>query len=163
MTDRERPRREDLLAVARTLSERSPEGAVFARRAASTAYYAAFHALAGLCTEILVPETAPDSIEHLRVYRALDHGPLKTVFAQVPLKDNPAIARIGAVVVKLQSARIAADYLPLADDPIKPEEAAELVRQARQLLDDLDALAPENRRLLAVCLLFRTRDATARS
>ncbi|MEF2073895.1 hypothetical protein [Consotaella aegiceratis] len=146
-----------LLSAAETLLAERPKSSAFRRRAVSTAYYAVFHSLARICVGNLAPGLSRGSEEYLRVYRALDHGPIKTVFNQSPLKENPNLRRIGSVVARLQSERLRADYLPPDPMLFSFSEAKDLVEQVRQIITDLGALQVQDRRLLAICLLFKTR------
>src|ERR1700686_1154420 len=94
-----------LLEAADKLAEERPRSSAFKRRAVSTAYYAVFHSLAKLCADTLLQSTDRDTDEYSRVYRALDHGSLKTAFAREPLKDRESLRKIGDLVVSLQSER----------------------------------------------------------
>jgi uncharacterized protein (UPF0332 family) len=126
------------------------------RRCVSTAYYAVFHALAGCCADVVLPEADKLSDEYERVYRALDHGPLRTAFANKPLKDLPKLNEIGGHVVRLQSERHRADYFP--DRKLFTQyQCAELIHTARVVVELLDSLTQQERRTLAVSLLFRNR------
>jgi hypothetical protein len=122
----------------------------------STAYYAVFHALAKSCADILLPINR-DPDEYSRIYRSLDHGPLKTAFASGSLKDRKSLRLIGDLVVRLQAERHRADYLPDSRMVFSLEQAQELVTQARQAVSLIDNLGEGNRRTLAVHLLFKAR------
>ena len=146
-----------LLESADSLLAERPGSSAFRRRAVSTAYYAVFHTLAKLCTEMMLPGAARDSVEYNRIYRALDHGPVKNVFSQPPLNHHARLSAIGRVVVVLQSERSIADYHPPDPKLFPPQQVRELVEQARQIIDRIETLSLDDRRLLATCLLFRTR------
>ena len=154
---------ETMLQAADTLVERLPASSAFRRRAVSTAYYAVFHTLAKLIAGSLLPDASQDSEEYLRVYRALDHGPLKNAFNQSPLRDEPRLRTIGHVVTRLQSERIKADYLPPNPAPFSKSEAMDLIAQAQQVVADLANLSEADRRTLAVCLVFRNRKDSPQS
>lgn len=128
------------------------------RRAVSTAYYAVFHAIADLCTEVVLPqaEKTDNSREYERVYRALDHGSLKREFSQPPLKDHTLIKDIGALVVWLQSERHMADYRPPHWD-YSSDEAVRLVKSAYLAVAMLSGLDAATRKTLAIALLFKNR------
>jgi uncharacterized protein (UPF0332 family) len=128
------------------------------RRAVSTAYYAVFHAIAGLCAEGILPEKEglDDTREFERVYRALEHGSLKREFTQTPLKDNEYLNKIGALVVRLQSERHKADYLP-PKRLYSFDEASKLIESAGLAMELLEKLDAGNRRILAITLLFKNR------
>ncbi len=84
---------ERLLSLAEDLQSQDVRSAVFRRRAVSTAYYAVFHALARLCADELIGKNGRSSRDYERVYRALDHGPLKSAFERSPLKDDRRLCR----------------------------------------------------------------------
>jgi hypothetical protein len=93
----------------------------------------------------------------LRIYRALDHGPLRNAFGQSPLRDDLALKAIGVAVLNLQTERHRADYLP-PDRSLFPEaEVRELIVQAHIVIEQLENLSGEERRKLATCLLFKER------
>lgn len=151
---------ERLLWLADQLSRQSAElkSPVVERRAVSTAYYAVFHALASLCTEELldVDDGTKNASEYERVYRALDHGPLKTAFKSAPLKDLAPLNAIGERVVELQSERIRSDYLP-SGRLYKKTECGRLVRSAKSTVEMITQLSANDRRTLAVYLIFKNR------
>lgn len=134
-----------------------PRSASFRRRAVSTAYYAVFHQLAQLCSDCLLPQSGRDPEDYARIYRALDHGQLKRAFGQKPLAAHETLRRIGDIVVKLQSERHRADYLPEDTSLFPLEDVRSLVDTAAQTVRDLNALSAEDRRTLASCLLFKPR------
>ena len=126
------------------------------RRAVSTAYYAVFHALARCCAGELLAGEEQFSDNYVRVYRALDHGPLKTAFNSHPLIDNQGLRALGGLVVRLQGERHRADYLP--DQRVfTPAQCKELIDIAKTAVEDLTGLSSQNRRTLAVALLFKNR------
>lgn len=149
-----------LLNAAEILLREGSGSTAFRRRAVSTAYYAIFHALAKLCSDYVTRSAPRGSEEYSRVYRSLDHGPLKNVFGQSPLKDNKALSRIGAIVVRLQAERHKADYLPPTVGVFSRAEAQELIDLARVALVEIEKLKPNQKdcRMLATCLLFRERN-----
>ncbi|MGV0816841.1 hypothetical protein [Martelella sp. AMO21009] len=122
----------------------------------SSAYYAVFHALAAMCTGALLQRTA-DEDSKLRVYRALDHGPMKNAFSQAPLKDHARFKEIGALVRQLQDERHRADYLPPDNSLFPINEAREIIGKARFVVGSLRELDQESRLILATCLLFKER------
>ena len=147
---------ERLLMIARELEVMGKRSAILKRRAVSTAYYAVFHALARCCADELWGASGRASKEYERVYRALDHGPLRAAFAAAPLKDHPALAEIGGYVLVLQSARHRADYLPPAK-LFTSAQCSELVLTAKTAVAEIDSLSAVDRRVLAVHLLFKNR------
>ncbi len=146
---------DDLLLTAEALIREGSENQASLRRAVSTTYYAVFHALAELAASGLLPGAKSDSWEYARTYRSLDHGPLKSVFLQSPLKDQERFRMIGQSVVQLQIERAWADYLPSDPSLFSFSQAADLIEQARNVITALRNLNDEERRKLAVCLLFR--------
>lgn len=148
---------ERLLTIADDLVEERPRSAAFRRRAVSSAYYAVFHSLAKLCAETLLPDAPRDGTEYRRVYRALDHGPLKNAFTQAPLNGHPRLAAIGRAVIVLQSERNDADYQPPNAHLFPLQRVRELIDQARQILARINDLNADDRRLLATSLLFKAR------
>ena len=148
---------ERLMALAEELAEKSDRSPTLRRRAVSTAYYAVFHALAELCAnELLGSETGKRSTEHVRVYRSLEHGTLKTAFAAPPLNGLATLQKIGNRVVRLQSERIRSDYLP-QQSLYTIDQSVDLVRSARTAILSLATLSLGERRTLAVSLLFKNR------
>jgi uncharacterized protein (UPF0332 family) len=146
-----------LLEAADKLVEERPRSSAFKRRAVSTAYYAVFHALAKVCAESLLPSTDRHEDEYARVYRALDHGSLKSAFAKEPLRDHSIFRKIGDLVVPLQSERHRADYLPPIKNVFSRREAKKLIDQARLAVSEIEGLNSRDSRILATCLLFRVR------
>jgi uncharacterized protein (UPF0332 family) len=145
-----------MLDAAQILLEAGRSSSAFKRRAVSTAYYAVFHALAKSCSTSVLPGETYDSRDFERVYRTLDHGPLATAFNKDPLNQIDAVRRIGEVVVRLQSERKRADYLPPTRNVFSVSQANALLRQAREAVQAIDALSAEERRTLAVWLLFKS-------
>lgn len=146
-----------LLDAADTLLERRPGSAAYRRRAVSTAYYAVFHALAGLSADCFLSADNRRSDAYARVYRALSHGQMKGAFRQPPLQGHPILGTIGNIVVELQSGRETADYSPPNDRLFPLANARELVGKARQAVAGLNSLSTDDRRVVASCLLFRIR------
>ena len=146
------------LDIADELIDDYPTSSGAKRRAVSTAYYAAFHALLRVCADALGQDLKRESDEYARLYRALDHGPLKAAFQSAgPLKNTEAFRRLGALIVPLQSARMQADYAPPRISFYQTSEARDLVAQARAIVALVDGLSPEERAVLAVHLIFKDR------
>jgi uncharacterized protein (UPF0332 family) len=137
------------------------------RRAVSTAYYAVFHALMQLCAEELLGSSKQSGPEYEIVYRSLNHGSLKDAFNKKPLNTVPTLKEIGDRVVELQTARNLADYVPMgrfnkkraADEKPAPPSLSsrKLVQSAKSAVQLLRSLAPNDRRTLAVYLVFKNR------
>lgn len=146
-----------LLAAAQELLDRRSRSAAYRRRAVSTAYYAVFHALAKSCATTLLPNARRGTDEYNRVYRALDHGPLRNAFDRSPIKDHPSLKKIGPIVIRLQNERHRADYTPPESGLFPSSEVQDLIDQARFVVNEIEALDEVGRQLLATCLLFRDR------
>jgi uncharacterized protein (UPF0332 family) len=149
-----------LLDLADALIDQNPRSSAAKRRAVSTAYYAAFHALMRVCADALLPDQRRETAEYERVYRALDHGSMKNAFktGESPLQKNKHLGRIGELIVPLQSARMQADYAPPKADFYEADEARDFVAQARKIVSGLDALSAEAKLTLAVHLIFKDRN-----
>jgi uncharacterized protein (UPF0332 family) len=144
-----------LLDAADLLLTHGRRSGAYRRRAVSTAYYAVFHSLAKTCSETLLTQEKTDA--YVRVYRALDHGPLKNAFAAGPLRELAHFREIGNIVTLLQSERHKADYLPPTAGVFGAEQAKQLVDQARDVIARIEELTLEDRRTLATHLLFKNR------
>lgn len=147
---------ESLLQLAQTLAKGGPRNSVMQRRAVSTAYYAVFHAMAQLCTDALLSRSQCRTADYERIYRALDHGSLRTAFVSAPLKNHAKLRAIGNLILELQNERHRSDYLP-PQRLYSVLQCEDLVKYAGQILIDLDTLSAEDRRTLAICLLFKNR------
>lgn len=148
---------ERLLVLAESLANDGARSLTLKRRAVSTAYYAVFHALAQLCAdEVSGGLSATDDVAYVRIYRALDHGTLKTAFKTAPLNQIAMLQRIGDRAVELQSERIRSDYLP-SQSLYTVEECRAFVDSARWTVRAITRLSPEDRKTLAVFLLFKNR------
>jgi uncharacterized protein (UPF0332 family) len=141
--------------VQEGIAMRSP---ALRRRAVSTAYYAVFHSLAKSCASTLLPSSDKDSEVYERVYRALDHGPLKAAFTTKdgPVKHRESLRRIGNLVVRLQSERHRADYLPPKRGMFRAN-AMDLIDQARLAVSEIERLSDDDRIAMATLLLFKSR------
>lgn len=148
-----------LLDIAELLLVSGDRSAAFRRRAVSTAYYAVFHAIDKLCADYVSRSAKRSSLEYLRVYRALDHGPLKDAFSKSPLKDDGVLRTVGSAVVILQNERHRADYLPPIANIFTHDRATELVGMAREVVQQIELIKPASRecRMLALGLLFKER------
>lgn len=145
-----------LLESAQTLLKQKSSSAAYRRRAVSSAYYAAFHALAAMCVKSLLPKPRTDD-EISRIYRALDHGQLRSAFQQPSIKNHASFKDIAPLLVKLQQERHRADYLP-PDHGLFPEnEVMDLIEQARLAISLIEGLTDADGRTLATLLLFKER------
>lgn len=149
---------ERMLQLADEMITGYPTSSAAKRRAVSTAYYAAFHALAKTCAETLLGEDA-ETTAYERVYRALDHGSLKNAFQQSdsPLKRREDLKRLGDIIVPLQTARMIADYAPPKVELYEANVAPDRVNEARRFIDLIGHLSLTDRQTLATHLLFQVR------
>jgi hypothetical protein len=81
---------------------------------------------------------------------------LKTAFKTAPLNQTVPLQKIGNRVVRLQSERIRSDYLP-AQQLYTQDQCAALVESAKSAIGSIEALSENDRRRLAVSLLFKNR------
>lgn len=146
-----------LLDCAKAFLNLEQSGPAHRRRAVSSAYYAVFHTLAQICTETLLQVGKADQEIYARVYKALDHGPLRTLFSHTPLKDNQLLNEIGPLIKELQNERHKADYSP-PDSALFPSSyVEELIKKAEFVIFVLEHLSEANCLMLATCLLFKER------
>ena len=129
------------------------------RRAVSTAYYAAFHALSQSFADSLVgPVATPSAREHwVNAYRTLNHRQVRN-----KLNDGERMAgfpgpirRFAITFVELQDQRHSADYDP--DASFNLQEVQQLVNDAQDAIDAFNAASEDERRLLAVYLVATRR------
>ena len=147
-----------LLDLADQMAREGARSSALRRRAVSTAYYAVFHALAKACAGILLPSVDRNSDTYQRVYRALDHGPLRVAFMSAGLlKDRHALREIGELVVELQNERHRADYMPPTRGLFSLHGAKVLIEKARRAVMEIERLSEEDRIALATSLLFKSR------
>jgi uncharacterized protein (UPF0332 family) len=143
-----------LLEMAEMLVQEYPRSGAAKRRAVSTAYYAVFHEIADTCAEELFRDSDVNSPEYERVYRALDHASLN---AQGPLNRIPTLREIGRSIATLQNERMKADYKPPTKNLFSRAETRELIELARDTVRRIGSLRPEDRRVMAIRLLFKER------
>jgi hypothetical protein len=150
---------DDPLTIADELAKRDPGRPKQAslRRAAATAYYAMFAALAKMCADELVGVTQPWDI-YTPMYRALDHGAARKLFERVRPGDafDSEALRIGLIFIRLRDARLLADYAP-EPFPYSRRMVQAMIAEARGAIDALSALPPQTKRRLAVRLVTKTR------
>jgi hypothetical protein len=149
----------DLLVVADTLAMQGGRKGLrkaSMRRAVSSAYYAVFHALCFVCAGQLVGwSKANDLLEP--VYRMLDHGSIKNrLTGKEAAAMAPAILEIGSRFKDLQEARHEADYRTPALE-VSHDRTLRQIAKAREVIDLLEALLPEDRLKLAILLVTKAR------
>ena len=134
------------------------------RRAASTAYYAAFQALCSTCADRLVGDK-PYSV-YTPVFRAIDHGAATQALNASLLAASPELRRLGLLLKELQKAREWADYNPeprpdygagAPDTNFTRQETLKLIDMAVEAVGILNRLDQDTRLKLAVRLVARTR------
>jgi hypothetical protein len=124
------------LATARTLASTNPADATAAaayRTAVSRSYYAAFNVAVGFLEGIGLEVIDKPS----------GHSWVKNSFIYVP---DPAVKRIGMALETLHRERKYADYDMQDLKPERQKTASGVVRQAEQVISDLDGyrLSPTN-------------------
>lgn len=143
-----------LIDVANTLVKLGgkPKQA-FLRRAVSTAYYALFHELAGMCADRLIGSTGSRAWN--QVYRALDHG--KTVSrTQNKMGDFSHEAKdFFDDFETLQNIRHQADYNPEAF--FCRSEVVNAIERAQHSIKALRSFSGKDQRAIAVFILFDRR------
>ena len=125
------------------------------RRAVSTAYYAAFHALSQSCADTLVgPYSTVSTREHwITAYRSLEHRQVRNRF-----NNRGRMASFSGQVrdfargfANLQDLRHRADYDPEAN--FDPDEVLQLLSNTEEVIRGFNAASERERRLLAVYLI----------
>lgn len=151
-----------LLSTARRLSQADAKRPTQAnlRRSISTAYYAAFHALAKMCADSLVG-TAKSSRPNkawIEVYRGLVHGTCKDACKRAKSINFPnEIKDFAEAFAQLQDLRHEADYNP-AFKPSK-EDAQLAVDQASRIIGALTAAQSKDRKAFATWVLITSPGA----
>ena len=87
-----------------------------ARRAVSTAYYAAFHALTASNADVLIgpPNDQLTTEAWIRIYRRLDHGHAREQLRQNRHNFSAQARTFADLFIDLQNERHNADYNPMA-------------------------------------------------
>ena len=129
------------------------------RRAVSTAYYAAFHALCQSCADTLVgPYSADSTREHwVTAYRTLEHRQVRNRFNN---REHMAgfpeqVRHFARRFADLQDLRHHADYDPEAT--FADDEVLQLLTDTRVAIEGFNAAPERDRRLLAVYLIATLR------
>ena len=129
------------------------------RRAVSTAYYAAFHALSQSCADTLVGPYSTDSTrEHwVAAYRTLEHRQVRNKFTNLRRMTSfsDQVRDFARRFNDLQDLRHRADYDPEAT--FAPAEVLQLLSNARFAIEGFSAAPERERRLLAVYLIATLR------
>ena len=140
---------DELLALADELSRRAD--VVARRRAISTAYYAAFHALCDLIAGSLVEEQNSPLFE--KIYRHLDHKHLdKDIIFAIEGADPKEFDAIRIGLRNLRQLREAADYAPYGSDEVFDD--ASYLTNTREVVQKIKKIDPVKRRHLALNILI---------
>ena len=128
-----------------------------ARRAGSTAYYAAFHALTASNAYALVgtPTDQLTTDAWLRVYRRLDHGNPREQLRQNRQDFSPRAATLADLFLDLQNERHNADYNPQA--LFTTRTATTWLNNTEAAINDFFQTTTTERAAIAVLTLTRTR------
>lgn len=150
-------------AVALLAVENPSQSAI--RRALSTCYFAAFHALARTCANALVgsdPEERPTKA-WVEVYRGLNHGHGKTSCKDAAsIKFPEGILKFADSFFQLQELRHKADYDPIAR--FDKFAALVLVEDTKLSIESLRSSSPVDKRAFAAWVLISSQGAkSARS
>ena len=146
---------EHLIETAEHLARQSGSGnlrKVMRRRAVSSAYYAAFHAIAYLFTEGTVRWSSENELVE-PVFRSLDH---KLVKNRLSSSADATVRAIGLIFAKLQERRYNADYAPPAHNPTLAE-TRDAIEEAREIVSLVDGLSAKRRRLVVALLIAKAR------
>ena len=127
------------------------------RRAISTAYYAAFHALTANNAEVLIdaPINQLTADAWIRIYRGLNHNQ-----ARAQLQQNRTLLSVDArtfadLFCELQDERHTTDYNPLAT--FTAETATTWLTKAETAIADFLQTSRTERAAIAILTLVRTR------
>jgi hypothetical protein len=151
---------DDLVALANRLASASPNKPRQAdlRRAASTAYYALFHALAKNVADTMAGAVKGHRSEQAwaQAYRGLQHGDARSACEGIRNQNLPQeIKDCADAFVVLQSARHAADYDPL--HRLTRAEAVLAVQSAKDAIGKLRCATSKDCRDFTGLVLMRKR------
>ena len=127
------------------------------RRAVSTAYYAAFHALANSNADCLIGTPTNRLLEHAwqRARRGLDHTLARRNLEQDRHMFSPPVQMFISTFAALQNARHTADYD--ASRQFTLTEAQSWIDRAEEAITDFMSVDADERRVVAVQALIRGR------
>jgi hypothetical protein len=155
----------DLIAAGRAslipqpAATQSTQAAI--RRAISTAYYAAFHALTTSNADALIgpahDQLTADS--WIRIYRSLNHGQAKSQLGPEVKRNQPRVSadtlNFADIFCKLQDERHSADYNPRATFTI--QAATSWLDRVEAAITDFLMTSQSERAAVAVLTLTRSR------
>lgn len=131
--------------------------AIEQRRAISTAYYAAFHALCRLVAAQLVGDPSSDPALYEGVYRSLDH---KLADRQIRFAATTATEEVRVALHELRERRADADYRP-GSYAVTQDHVIETILRAKWVVDQLAALNDATARKLAISLAVELKARSA--
>lgn len=140
---------DDLLKVAESLAKKKGRNEAALRRAASTAYYAAFHALCEVVANSICSKENAALYE--RVYRMIDHGHINA--ERNHFQFDADVARIRLALDNLRQTRIEADYIPTTFGR-SSRDVLDLITTAAEVICNIRALGDAQREQLAFNLLI---------
>lgn len=150
----------DLLHTAEKLagsSARKPRQSDL-KRAASSVYYALFHALAKSNADCLIGTVKLDRANRAwrQVYRSLDHGFAKNACQSGGISQFPQqIQDFADIFVALQAKRHNADYDPFSR--LQKLEVLSDIKAVKQIVDDFQKAGAKDRKAFAVWVLLKQR------
>ena len=127
------------------------------RRAISTAYYAAFHALAASNADVLIgPAHDPLTADAwVRTYRGLNHNQARTQLQQNRSRFSANVQVFAALLHDLQNERHNADYDPRAT--FTAQAAATWLNKADDAITNFLQASQSERAAVAIFTLVRAR------
>jgi hypothetical protein len=128
-------------------------------RAASTTYYALFHALARCCADSLLggQGSARSAPAWRQVYRALDHGAAKDACKRQAIisKFPGAIQDFANMFVMMQAKRHSADYDP--DEKVFKSTVLADISAVEVAIGDFENCSLKDKRAFCTLVLFKQR------
>ena len=152
---------QDLIAAGRAILVPQPSAAqptpAAIRRAISTAYYAAFHALTASNVDVLIgpAHNQLTADAWMQIYRGLSHRQARTQLQQNRNRLSADSQVFADVFRDLQNERHNADYNPRATFTV--QTATNLLNQAEAAITDFFQTGQSERVAIATLTLFRTR------
>ena len=128
-----------------------------ARRAVSTAYYAAFHALTASNADVLIgsPSDQLTTEAWIRIYRRLDHSHTREQLRQNRHNFSSDTRTFADLFLDLQNERHNADYNPQAT--FTPQTATIWLSKTQAAITDFLRTSQRERTSIAILTLIRTR------
>ena len=153
---------DDLLDTARRLAQGTvdqPFTQADLRRAASSVYYAVFHAICLSNADTLAGDDPQDRDQEAwhQAYRALEHGYANRRCRQVQgaRRFSQPIQGLAEGFPTLQSLRHQADYDP--DRNVTQAEVSSAIELAADVITDFWSVSEQERRAFAIYILMRER------